>query len=159
MTRLTGTPISHLTSAQVSTAPFWYFIHQSVTTKTNNSPLAITLYVISPIIILLIATCGILGSFLYHDSLLQMFGMINITLFVFNSIQFIITWLTWRDCERGTKVIPNSPYKYICDINMKDLWYWIPTLITLFINVLSAFCGCFFSKKIAYAKNPPSDSY
>jgi hypothetical protein len=130
-----------------------------VTTKQNKSPLAITLYVISPIIVLLISACGLAGSILYHDSLLQMFGMVNITLFVFNSVQFIITYLTWKDCENNTKKIPNSPYKYVCDKDMKDLWYWIPTLITIFINILCAFCGCFFSKKIQYAKNPPSDSY
>ena len=106
---------------------------------------------------MLASTCGISGSFLYKGKLLRSFGLVNITLFLLTGSELLMTYVTWRDCEYGTNLFPKSPFTYICNPSVLDYYYWVPTIIALYINVFSAFFGCLFSQKIHYIENPPKE--
>jgi len=84
---------------------------------------------------------------------LQQFAIVNIVMWIFCMIQLIIVYITMQHCADANPLFVGNPWAGVCD-QVDDLWFWIPQIITIFINACAAFAACGMKYKVQQTSDP-----
>jgi len=114
----------------------------------------IVLYVLSAVVYCIVAACGFYASCKMHQLCLQQFAIVNIVMWIFCMIQLIVVYITMLHCgDSGTPLFDGNPWAGVCQ-QTDDLWFWLPQIITIFLNACSAFAACGMKYKVQQTSDP-----
>ncbi|GAM18429.1 hypothetical protein SAMD00019534_016040, partial [Acytostelium subglobosum LB1] len=107
------------------TIPYWIYIKYAA---DNSAWVALALYIVSCVILLILALIGTLGSIKKSRGLLLYFAVVMIIMLLFGIAQIIVTSLDVAGCKEG------GNFTFLCSTNTAG--YYVPVAIILFINLI-----------------------
>jgi len=116
-------------------------------TFTQPLPNAVyyVVYAISLVINVVIGICGFVVTFCPKPQFLASYACVNIVMFVVTVAQLIWGYASYVSCQEygypGLIPTASNPFGFFCS-NTDDLLFWVPTLVTIFVNVVGTFSAC-----------------
>jgi len=131
--------------------PFWVYLKYAV---DQDNWVNVALYVISGVVLIILAIVGLIGVFKKSRFLLLLFIIALILMVIFVLIQLIIFFVNYHSCDidKGDKVVSDL---FPCDFNIGA--YLAPTIIVIAIFVIGAFVAIMLRR--AYDDESGSGSY
>jgi len=129
--------------------PFWVYLKFAA---DQDNWVNVALYVISGVVLIIVAIIGLIGVFKKARFLLLIFIIVMILMVIFVLIQLIIFFVNYHTCDIDEKVISDL---FPCDFNIGA--YLAPTIIILIIFVVAAFVAIMLRR--AYSDDQGSGSY
>jgi len=146
------------------TIPYWVIIHDIDSNHLHSSGLNIASYVISAVVLMIIAVFGIIGAIKRSETLLLCFGTANVIMWIASFIQTCLYFVTFKDCQDDDGKYPGAlkPYNSVCDPRLEDNWLWVPSIILLWVNIcafVSAYLLCIRTKRAKESGEGGEGSY
>jgi len=131
--------------------PFWVYLKYAV---DQSNWVDVALYVISGVVLIIIAIVGLIGVFKKSRYLLLLFIIALILMAIFVLIQLIIFFVNYHSCDvdNGDKTVSDL---FPCDFNVGA--YLAPTIIIIAIFLIGAFVAIMLRR--AYEDAPGGGSY
>eukprot|EP01124_Arcella_intermedia_P018496 TRINITY_DN25477_c0_g1_i1.p1 TRINITY_DN25477_c0_g1~~TRINITY_DN25477_c0_g1_i1.p1 ORF type:complete len:168 (-),score=23.16 TRINITY_DN25477_c0_g1_i1:37-540(-) len=123
----------------IETVPYYVAIGDEIQ-NGNTNVMDMFLWILSAVVLFCIAGCGLWGSFKSVERCLLVFAVASIVMWIFSLIQMVIIYLTLKNCD--SPLFSNNPWQNVCTQTLSDMWYWIPTIILMFVNACAAFAAC-----------------
>lgn len=101
----------------------------------SNWILNLVLWILSALVLLIVGTCGIVGSLKEDPRCLHSFGVCNIVMWVLGLIILILYYVALTQC--GNQTLP-PPFDSVCDAAVDDLWLWVPSIVAQFVSACAA---------------------
>jgi len=120
--------------------PFWVYLKYAIDV---DNWVNVALYIISAVVLIIIAIVGLLGVFKKSRYLLLIFIIVLILMIIFVLIQLIIFFLNYHTCDLDQKVVNQI---FPCDFNIGA--YLAPTIIILVIFVVATFVSIMLRRAI-----------
>eukprot|EP01121_Diplochlamys_sp_Union-15-3_P006792 TRINITY_DN1731_c0_g1_i2.p1 TRINITY_DN1731_c0_g1~~TRINITY_DN1731_c0_g1_i2.p1 ORF type:complete len:171 (+),score=14.21 TRINITY_DN1731_c0_g1_i2:86-598(+) len=118
------------------TIAFWVGLHDS----SDRTTLQIVLYVVSAVLLYILAVVGIIGAIKRHEGCLYCFAACLVAMWIYMVIIVSLLYYAYRDCE--DKGIEDSSlpdvFDNICEKGVEDKLIFIPYLVIMGV----ASCGC-----------------
>ncbi|GAM27889.1 hypothetical protein SAMD00019534_110650 [Acytostelium subglobosum LB1] len=111
------------------TIPFWIYMKYAA---DDSAWVAFAIYIISAIILIILAIIGIFGSIKKNQTLLLYFALVNIVMLAFGIAQLIVTAQNLKNCSNDG----SNNFSFLCSKNTSG--YYVPVALLLFINLTGA---------------------
>jgi hypothetical protein len=115
------------------TIPYWIAI-SVIDDEDPQKPVKIALTVISALILIMLALCGLFGAFKTNVFCLKQYGCMAIAMFIFTIILTILQYVALTTCDEEDPLLQDTVFGGICE-QQNDYLFWIPSLIILFLTV------------------------
>lgn len=122
-----------LTFAQLLTIPYWIGVSVVEEDDPDRAP-KIALTVISALILIFLAFCGLFGAWKSNVFCLKQYGCINIVMWTFTMVLTVLQYVALTTCDEPEPLLSDTVFGGICE-EENDYLFWIPSLIVLFLTV------------------------
>eukprot|EP01133_Synstelium_polycarpum_P000162 gene162-192_t len=111
------------------TVPYWIYMKIAI---DNEAWVGMAIYIISAVILLILAFLGIFGAIKKNRGVLLYFAIVMIVMLLFGIAQIIVTALDVAGCGSDS----DSNFSFLC--SRSTAGYYAPVAVLLFINLFGA---------------------